>query len=380
MGRAPQPRYDPLAFAIAEAHRRGLELHAWINPYRASHPKATGPVSGNHVSRARPEWVRRYGKYKWLDPGEPAVTEYVVNIVRDIVRRYDVDGIHLDDYFYPYPEANLEFPDDATYRRHGGGRTRGDWRRENVNGLIRQLYSAVKQTKPWVRVGISPFGIWRSGTPPGIRGTGAFDNLYADSRLWLENGWLDYLAPQLYWRIAEPEQSFPVLLKWWDAQNRAGRHVWPGLFTSRVQDGTARAWPAGEILDQLALVRGRGAIHFSMKPLLENRDGIASRLAAGPYAEPALVPAAPWLGSRPPARPVIAFAADQRRVAWTAGDAEPVRGWVVQTASPTGWTTRLLPGGQRVLALDAATTVAVRAVDRYGNVGEPGIASPVAVR
>ena len=280
MGRAPEPFYDPLAFAITEAHRRGLELHAWVNPFRASHPKATGPVAANHVSRARADWVRTYGRYRWLDPGEPAAVDYVLGIIGDIVRRYNVDGIHLDDYFYPYPEANAEFPDAATYRRSGTKLSREDWRRENINHFVRRLYGGVKQIKPAVRVGISPAGIWRSGVPASIRGSGAYDTTFADSRLWLASGWVDYLAPQLYWRINAPEQSFPVLLNWWTAQNTRGRQVYPALFTSRVADGTAQSWPASEIRNQLAIIRSTpsagGFIHFSMRALLEDRDGLAT--------------------------------------------------------------------------------------------------------
>lgn len=282
MGRAPQPFYDPLAFAITEAHRRGLELHAWVNPFRASHPKATSPVAASHLSRVRPDWVRTYGRYRWVDPGEPAAVDYTLGVIRDIVRRYDVDGLVLDDYFYPYPEGNADFPDEATYRRARTTLSRADWRRENINQFVRRLYADVKQVKPSVRVGISPSGIWRSGVPAGIRGSGSFETVFADSRLWLANGWVDYLAPQLYWPIEAPEQSFPVLLNWWAAQNPRGRDVYVALYTSRVADGTPKAWRADEIARQIAIARQTpgvtGYIHFSMRPLLEDRDGIATRL------------------------------------------------------------------------------------------------------
>ena len=288
MGRAPQPLYDPLAFAIIEAHRRGLELHAWVNPFRASHPKATGPVAANHISRTRPDWVRTYGKYRWIDPGEPAAVDYVLGVIRDIVRRYDVDGLVLDDYFYPYPEGNAEFPDAATYRRTKTKFSVEDWRRDNINQFVRRLYTDVKQIKPAVRVGISPFGIWRSGIPAGIRGSGAFDTTFADSRLWLANGWVDYLAPQLYWPIDAREQSFPVLLNWWATQNPRHRELYPALYTSRIADGTPQSWSASELVNQIALTQTTpgvsGYIHFSARALLEDRDGITSRLRVAPTA------------------------------------------------------------------------------------------------
>lgn len=278
MGVAPQPLYDPLAFAITEAHRRGLQLHAWVNPFRASHPKATGPVAANHITRTHPHWVRAYGRYRWIDPGEPAAVDHVLKIIGDIVQRYPVDGLLIDDYFYPYPEGRADFPDDDTYRKANTTLSRADWRRDNINRFVQRLYRETKQSRPSVQVGISPAGIWRSGVPPGTRGSGAFDTTYADARLWLRNGWLDYLAPQLYWRIQAPEQSFPVLLQWWLSQNQQGRRICPALFTSRVGDGSPHAWPASEIADQIAILRAtpgaHGFIHFSMRALLENRDGI----------------------------------------------------------------------------------------------------------
>ena len=172
MGQAPQPFYDPLAFAIAEAHKRGLELHAWFNPFRALHPLSKSPVAPNHITKTHPELVREYGDQFWLDPGEPAAREYVLRVVMDVVRRYDVDGVTFDDYFYPYPEKNaagrkLDFPDDASWQKYGlrSGLTRDDWRRQNVNQFVQSVYQSIKAAKPWVKFGISPFGIWR----PGIR-------------------------------------------------------------------------------------------------------------------------------------------------------------------------------------------------------------------
>ena len=189
-GRAPSPFYDPLEFAVTEAHARGLELHAWFNPYRAKHPSAKSPHARSHFSITHPELVRTYGSYEWMDPGEPAVIAQTLRVMLDVVRRYDVDGIHIDDYFYPYPEAGkdgvpIPFPDSssyAAYQKKGGKLERDDWRRHNVDTLIQQIYVKTKALKPWVKVGISPFGIWRPGNPAQIRGLDAYDDIYADSR------------------------------------------------------------------------------------------------------------------------------------------------------------------------------------------------------
>ncbi len=229
------PGYDPLAFAIREAHARGLELHAWINPFRAA-SNARATLSAQHVARRHPEWVRRYGAQLWLDPGEPAARAYVLGIFEDIVRRYDLDGVHIDDYFYPYPlKGGAAFPDDASWQRFGltSGLSRADWRRENINDFVRSMYRRVKTLKPGVLVGISPFGIWRPGVPAGTTAQlDPFAHLFADSRKWLAEGWCDYLAPQLYWNI-EGEQSFPLLLDWWREQS-PGKPVWPGLAVDRI--------------------------------------------------------------------------------------------------------------------------------------------------
>jgi uncharacterized lipoprotein YddW (UPF0748 family) len=287
------PGYDPLEFAIAEAHARGLELHAWVNPFRAA-VSTSETLPSNHVAKKHPEWVRRFGKQLWLDPGDPAARAYVIGVITDIVRRYDVDGVHLDDYFYPYPlkPGAASFPDDTTWQRYGArsGMSRADWRRDNINDFVRTLYRTVKATKPRVRVGISPFGIWRPGVPPTTRaGLDAYGQLFADARKWLANGWCDYMAPQLYWSIRPADQSFPVLLDWWRAQSH-GTPVWPGIATERI--GSQR--PAREIIEQIALTRrdtsSPGHIHWSMKALMRNQGGIDNLLRSGPYAEKAESP------------------------------------------------------------------------------------------
>ncbi|HEY1768988.1 MAG TPA: family 10 glycosylhydrolase [Chthoniobacterales bacterium] len=287
------PGYDPLAFAIREAHARGIELHAWVNPFRAA-ISVNEKLPPNHIAKKHPEWVRRFSRQLWVDPGDPAARAYVIGVICDIVRRYDVDGVHLDDYFYPYPlkPGEATFPDAQTWARFGihSGLSRADWRRENINDFVRTLYRAVKAIKPDVRVGISPFGIWRPHVPPTIKaGIDAYAQLFADSRKWLANGWVDYLAPQLYWGIQPADQSFPVLLDWWRAQSH-GRPVWPGIATERI--GTQR--PAREIIEQIEMSRrgtsSPGAIQWSMKALMRDQGGIDRLLKSGPYAEPAAPP------------------------------------------------------------------------------------------
>jgi uncharacterized lipoprotein YddW (UPF0748 family) len=314
-GRPPAPRYDPLAFWIEEAHHAGLELHAWFNPFRARHASARSPLAPSHVGNTHPEWVKQYGDQLWLDPGEPGAAEHVLAVILDVVHRYDVDGVHLDDYFYPYPIKDgagqkVEFPDHPSWQAYlsgGGTLTQADWRRSQVDHFMERLYRQVHREKPQVRVGVSPFGIGRPDRrPAGMAGFSQYDELYADAERWLEQGWLDYLVPQLYWKMDSAEQPFGPLLDYWRAQNPMGRHVGSGLFTSRT--GGDDPWPVDEILGQIRLTRSRagsfGHAHFSMAALMKNQEGIADALAAF-YGGPALVPASGWLVSTPPGAPVV---------------------------------------------------------------------------
>jgi uncharacterized lipoprotein YddW (UPF0748 family) len=406
-GRAPEPYYDPLAFAVEESHKRGLELHAWFNPYRARHPSAKGAPAQTHVSVTHPDLVRTYARYKWMDPGEPAVRAHTLRVMLDVVKRYDVDGIHIDDYFYPYPEigpdsAPIPFPDSASYGRYvrgGGTLAVNDWRRENVNVLIRDIYRRTKALKPWVKVGISPFGIWRPGSPPEIAGFDSYDKLYADSRKWLREGWVDYFVPQLYWPIAQTAQSYPTLLRWWMGENVMSRHIWPGHNASRAA-GTV--WPPDELLEQIRLTRAANAggdIHFSMRALMPvssvrrdsvlpgvatqppaqaNAAALAERIRVQLYAEPALVPASPWLSKARPARPTVTLRTDSATresvVRLTPGDGGRVMWWTVRALDGDRWRTWVLPGTQRRLIVAppqaSRPRVVVTAVDRYGTESE----------
>ncbi len=391
-GRAPwaagETPWDPLAFWVQEAHRRAIELHAWFNPYRARSSTAKSALAPLHLAVRRPELVKRYGDQLWMDPAEPEAAAHTLAVVADVVRRYDIDAVHIDDYFYPYPVvqegADLPFPDEpawARYQLSGGALARDDWRRAQVDALVQALQRSVQQTKPWVRVGISPFGLGRPDRrPPGITGFSQYDKLYADVEKWFENGWLDYLAPQLYWPIDRAGQEFPVLLDYWLGGNRAQRHVWPGLFTSLVSRGEAlgpRAWPAQELLDQVALQRTRaepaaargvgagGHIHFSMAALMQNRGGLSTQLLAGPYAQPALVPATPWLEAAAVGAPELQARGQWVSIRPAAGEA--ARRWAVWRRSAGQWRFSIVPAHERQLEAPGSDWVQVAAVDRSGR-------------
>jgi uncharacterized lipoprotein YddW (UPF0748 family) len=378
-GKGPQPAYDPLAFWVEQAHRRGLELHAWFNPYRARHSSAKGPLAATHLGMRRPELVRPYGDQLWFDPGEAAAAAQLLAVVADVVRRYDIDGVHIDDYFYPYPVTqggvDLPFPDDETYARYrlaDGPLARDDWRRANVDALVQSLYRSVHEAKPWVRVGISPFGIGRpERRAAGVAGFSQFDRLHADVERWLASGWLDYLAPQLYWTLASETQPFAVLLDSWRAENILERHLWPGLYTSQV----ARSWPATELLDQIALLRTRkgatGHIHFSMSALMQDREGLATRLHGGPYAEPALVPASPWLAAAPPAPPQLRARGSRVVIDPAVGPA--AARWAVWRRIGGQWRFSVLPPQARDVDTAGADAIVVCAVDRAGMLSERSV-------
>lgn len=400
-GKAPQPWYDPLKFWIDQAHARGLELHAWFNPYRARMDAARSQSAPNHISNTNPAIVKRYGKFLWMDPGEPAAVKQTMDVILDVVRRYDIDGVHIDDYFYPYPieatptvagnaaaldgrvvKGELDFPDDPAWQRYltsGGQLDRADWRRDNVNRLIEAMYKGIHGEKSWVRFGISPFGIGRPDRrPPGIVGFSQYDKLYADAELWLEKGWLDYFVPQLYWPIRPAGQAYDTLLDYWIAQNPQGRHMWPGLFTSRIGAAT-RAYEPDEVLQQVSVTRSRplatGHVHFSMVALMQNRKGIADQLRATRYTTPALVPATPWLATARPGTPLIAAARRPASVdlKLKAGAANAL--YAVWSRHGGAWKFAVVPAAQaewRVMddaQLGATEMVVVSAVDRLGNEG-----------
>lgn len=379
---AGEAAWDPLAFWLQEAHRRGLELHAWLNPYRARHSMAKSALVAPHIGVRQPVAVKRYGDQLWMDPGEPAAAAQTLAVVADLLRRYDVDGVHIDDYFYPYPVqaangSDVPFPDDDTFARYslgGGTLARDDWRRSNVDALVQALQRTVRELRPAARFGISPFGIGKpERRPAGIAGFSQFDKLYADAERWLENGWLDYWAPQLYWPINREGQQFPVLLDYWLGLNPQQRHIWPGLYTSQVK-AASNPWPAREFIDQIEVLRSRpaagGHIHFSIAALMPE-TGLAGLLQLGPYAQPALVPATPWLQAPPVGRPALRVAGGRVHLLPAAGEA--ARRWAVWRRAGGVWRFAAGLPAERQFDAGGADTMAVAAVDRLGRLSERAI-------
>ncbi len=279
------PHFDPLQYFVQEGHRRGIAIHAWFNPYRVAIDRSN-PNSPIHISRRFPFFVRHIGKMLWLDPGDPKAQTYIISIISDVMRRYDIDGVHIDDYFYPYPEflGGKRFPDNSTYQHycHDGGRLAlDDWRRASVNLFVERLSKSVHEQKPGILFGISPFGIYTKGQPSDVKaGLDQLHQLYADPLLWMRQGWVDYMAPQLYWKNNGP-QSFRSLLRWWrsPAVNPRGIPIYPGIALERLSE---KNWPVQEIAEQLQIEKttdprkNGGFILWNMKQLENNTKGIAS--------------------------------------------------------------------------------------------------------
>lgn len=364
------PGYDPLAYWIEQAHGAGLELHAWFNPYRARQTSAQSALASNHLANTQPGWVKSYGKQLWIDPGEPGAVAHSLAVFRDVLTRYEVDGIHIDDYFYPYPERDaagneVDFPDEASYAKHGQGLDKADWRRRNVDDLVKAMYQLVREVRPTARLGISPFGIMKpSERPAGIQGFSQYDKLYADVERWLAEGWLDYLVPQLYWPRAQAPQAFGALLQGWMRLNPRGRPIWPGLYTSRItrDGGTAggelqaagdtRGWMPEEISGQIALTRelnpGSGHVHFSMAALNQDRRGLVGHLRAQSYAQPALPPLLPWIPDRqPPALELVHVQAVGGPEAWRLEGAPQASRLWLSWRTDKGWRNQLIGANQR---------------------------------
>jgi uncharacterized lipoprotein YddW (UPF0748 family) len=301
-GKAPQPFWDPLQFWIEECHKRNMELHAWLNPYRiAQH--ADEPLAWNHKIFTNPEWAIVYGDKIYFDPGVPGTRDYVTNVVCDIVRRYDVDGIHMDDYFYPYP-TNEPFPDDRSFSQYNRAfplEEKMGWRRENVDILIKMIHDSLKTIKPYVKFGISPFGVWRnqSNDPEGSAtsaGVTNYDDLYADIRKWLQEGWIDYVVPQIYWEIGHKKADFETLCAWWN-NNTFGRQLFIGMAPFKIDKAaTVPAWKKpDQIPDQLDMLRKypniSGCIFFSSKSFTHDLLGFQDSLRRRLFRYDALTPA-----------------------------------------------------------------------------------------
>jgi uncharacterized lipoprotein YddW (UPF0748 family) len=388
-GKPPEPFYDPLEFWIEEAHSRGIEFHAWLNPYRANHPAMRGEISPGSIVKTKPHCVKKLGSngYYWMDPAMQEVQDHSFAVVMDIVKRYDVDAIHFDDYFYPYPEYNdgKDFPDDDSYQAYtesGGQLSRGDWRRDAVNKFIQCVYDGIKQEKPYVKFGISPFGVYRPGIPPSI-GTGfdQYATLYADAKLWLNMGWIDYFTPQLYWPISRVELSYPILLQWWSTENPMGRNLWPGLF---IRPEINKKEMSLEIVNQIMVTRGMvpkspGTMLFSMKSLLSTDSTIYKALSKGPFKTQALTPTYPWLDNEAPASPILNVDKqdNELKINWEAVGEEKPFWFVMFTKIDRVWSYEVLPANKlslsKIINGKNITAVAISAVDRCGNESEKSI-------
>lgn len=301
-GLPPSPYYDPLAFMVSETHKRGMEFHAWMNPYRAVFNIGRSSISPTHITRLRPEWFLTYGDKRYFDPGNKEVLLYVANIVKDVVTRYAVDAIHFDDYFYPYRIPGKEFPDNASYIKYGNGLSKDQWRRSNTDSIISLLSRSIKSINPSCQFGISPFGVWRNEDhdADGSKTNGAqtnYDDLYADILLWLRKGWIDYVAPQLYWEIGHKIAPYQVLVEWWN-RHTYGRNCYIGLGIYRANSNAA--WKdKTQINQQIELLRSmpniQGMIFYSSKTFEKNPNGWNDTLRLHYFAQPAKTPTMGWL-------------------------------------------------------------------------------------
>lgn len=309
-GKAPEPYWDPMQFMIDECHKRGMEFHAWINPYRTK-TTLKSELAPNHVYNIHPEWFVTYGDQLYFDPTLPESRRHICMVVSDIVSRYDVDAIHMDDYFYPYPIKGKDFPDDASFARFGGGfSNKGDWRRSNVNVLIKKLHETIREIKPWVKFGVSPFGIYRneSSDPLGSKTKGLqnYDDLYADVLLWAREGWIDYNIPQIYWHIGHPVADYETLVKWW-ARNTENRPLFIGQSVmNTVQNADPKNPSINQLPRKMALQRAYqtigGSCQWPASAVVENAGKYRDALIAEYHKYPALPPVFDFMDNEAPAK------------------------------------------------------------------------------
>lgn len=374
-GDSPSPAWDPLSFWIREAHVRGLELHAWFNPLRADAGRE--PVAETHVARRHPDLVVRYGTALWLDPGFDRTIDYVLKEMEFLLQRYDVDGLHLDDYFYPYPKKSadgslLRFPDERSYREYteaGGVLPRDEWRRSRTDRLVMLMRARIRRIRPEIRFGIAPFGLPCRRDLPQMRGLDPCTELFTDAAGWCERSWCDYLSPQLYWRVQAPQRGFRELLSFWSKRESERVRMWPGLFTARVNSDPEK-WPADEIVRQIQLTRELlqvpGHTHFSARSFLG--DELADVLRQTVYRQPAAVPIRFGLEPTGLREPAISLHGTQLRV--QAAGPRP-RLWVLQTrGTATNWNLQIFPGRHNVLPLATGVAeVAVSGLDERSRQG-----------
>ncbi len=378
IGQAPYPEYDPLQFWIEECHKRGLEFHAWLNPFRAHHSNG-GPIASESMVKKSPENVIKLknGMY-WFDPADDRTQDQASKVIRDIVSRYDVDGIHLDDYFYPYAEYNggKDFPDYKTwslYQQSGGTLSRADWRRGNVNKFVKRIYDEIKAQKNDVKFGISPFGIWKPGFPAGIKGSSQYDELYADAKLWLNHGWVDYFTPQLYWPVDSPGQSFPLLLQWWSDENIKGRHLWPGLNTVAVKAANKAVEIGREIeVSRQILKKDAGQVHYSIAGISKNFE-MQQELKNSFYKDKVLTPETSWLTSKDLPELNVTWKKQSNNVSINWNKQTEALSYVIYLKYGNNWQTEILSPEiiSKIVASESngkkLSTVVVRSVNRLGK-------------
>ena len=328
-GKAPSPYWDPLQWMIEQCHKRGMELHVWINPYRAK-TKTTHVLSPKHIAHKRRDLVFEYDGQYILNPAYDENRQYICHVVGDILRRYDVDGLHIDDYFYPYPAAGCTIPDENLYRRNPGGHSNiGDWRRYNVNLFMKEMHDTIRAVKPWVKFGVSPFGIYRNkkSDPNGsdTRGLQNYDDLYADVLLWINNGWVDYCVPQIYWQIGHPTADYKTLIQWWD-RNASARPLYIGEDVERTvkykddDNPNQHQMPAKYKLHDFAN-NVQGTVLWYAKAAVDNIGNYGMMLRNVYWRNPALQPLMPFISKKQPGKPrkvKMVWTSDGPMLFWTA--------------------------------------------------------------
>ena len=346
-GKAPEPFYDPMLFMISECRKRGIEFHAWFNPYRAVTNVNTSILDIKHVAIKHPEWLLPYGNLRVLDPGNPEVRKHVTQVVLEVTNKYDVDGVHFDDYFYPYPTTGLTLNDSATYAKDKRGIiNKNDWRRDNVNLLVKMISDSIKSVKPWVKFGISPFGIWQNKTtaqPLGSAtgGLESYNDIYCDTRTWLQKGWIDYVAPQLYWNIGLTVADYSKLVPWW-ADNSFDRHLYIGQAAYRINAADNVTWQnTAHMPSQIRLNRAnrkvQGSIYYNTNTLNKNPLGFRDSLITNFYNTPSLMPTMAWKDAIAPNIPLnlsVNLTNTGLELKWTkpttgTSELEKIRGYVV---------------------------------------------------
>lgn len=409
-GKEPEPFYDPLAFAIEECHKRGMELHAWFNPYRATFDRASAiNAHETHQTRQNPEWFIEYGGKKIFNPGLPEVREYITKVIVNVVKNYDIDGVHFDDYFYPYGVKGEVINDNHTFKQYSNGFSSiADWRRNNVDLLIKMVNDSVKHYKSYVKFGISPFGIWQNKrqSPEGSETNGgdSYHGLYADSRKWVKEGWIDYINPQIYWSFESGPAPYAKLVDWW-SNNAYGRHLYIGHGAYRINDPKDPAWRnplqiSNQINYNRANPRVQGSIFFSSRSLTSNRLGVSDTLSRNHYRYPALPPVMLWKDSIAPHRPENLLAVQTGTnilVSWKqpeeAKDGESVYGYVVYrfeeqseidldqaNAIKSIYYTNITSWEDKDIEQGKSYTYVVTAIDRLKNESEHSIPVHITVK